>query len=275
MTYQSRLKEHLADYKRSRLRVAEPGIFHYRGRNILCDHILPRSNEWLNILPLARPAVQAFLTANPNKRHRYFHHLNSSQAFAFNLFFPFFEGNPQSAAALLRALTVPGVFASWEPEAVPNRAEGTNIDARWTTTDGVQTFCEVKLSEAELGKASDDERHRRKLRQIYEPQLAGHLASPLLECPGFLAAYQFVRNIWHMVGTPGSRLVFLVPRSNESVWSALEELLLLVQSPTRGRIARIAVEDVLDSLRTDGRCPPRLRRHADDLTHKYVIGRTT
>jgi len=30
--------------------------------------------------------------------------------------------------------------------------EETNIDVLWATTDGVRTFCEVKLSEADFGK---------------------------------------------------------------------------------------------------------------------------
>lgn len=123
LSYQIRLKRHLAEYKRAHLRVVEPGVFRYRGRNVQCDHVLPRSKEWLNILPLARPSVRAFLRANPTKRHRYFHHLNSSQAFAFNLFFPFLGGVPEGARALLRALGTDGVLASWEPEAVPDAVE--------------------------------------------------------------------------------------------------------------------------------------------------------
>jgi hypothetical protein len=51
-----------------------------------------------------------FLLDHPDKCHQYLHHLNSSQAFAFNLFFPYFSGGPEAASALLRALGQEGVL---------------------------------------------------------------------------------------------------------------------------------------------------------------------
>ena len=163
MSYQDDLKRHLADYKRLCLGISEPGMFRYRGRNVRRHHILPLANASRNLLEEAEPAASAFLAAHPHKRHRYFHHLNSSQAFAFNLFFPYFCGEAESASALLRALGRPGVLSGWEPEAVPAPEEETNIDVFWSTTDGTRTFCEVKLSEADFGQADDDARHRAKL----------------------------------------------------------------------------------------------------------------
>src|SRR5271154_6891904 len=156
MSYQDDLKRHLSDYKRQSLRIREPGVFRYRGRDVLHDHILPLANASRNLLEEAEPRASAFLAANPGTRHRYFHHLNSSQAFAFNLFFPYFSGEPAGACALLRAIGQTGMLVAWEPEAVPAPYEGSNIDVSWTTTDGVQTFCEVKLSEVEFGKTTDD-----------------------------------------------------------------------------------------------------------------------
>src|SRR6266536_2381149 len=153
------------------------------------------------------------LAAHPHKRHRYFHHLNSSQAFAF-MFFPYFSGGLEPVSALLRALGQGGILAEWEPEAVPVPDEETNIDVLWATTDGVRTFCELKLSEADFGKALDDDRHRAKLVDIYSEILAGHLEAARLERLAFFDAYQFNRNVWHMVRSDLSRLIFLLPRSN-------------------------------------------------------------
>jgi hypothetical protein len=92
MSYQDELKYHLAEFKRFHLGIAEPGLFRFRGRNLEYHHILPAAHALANLLLEAEPAAKAFLAANPRKRHRYFHHLNSSQAFAFNLFFPYFSG---------------------------------------------------------------------------------------------------------------------------------------------------------------------------------------
>jgi hypothetical protein len=72
-----------------------------------------------------------YLKANPSvKLHMYFHHLNSSQAFAFNLFFPFFSAGAGPARALSSSLGVDYDTASdWEFEHVadPTCAEQTLV----------------------------------------------------------------------------------------------------------------------------------------------------
>ncbi|WP_309717062.1 hypothetical protein [Armatimonas sp.] len=86
MSYQDDLKLHLSSYKKSVLGVSVQGEFIHQGKVILYDHILPKVDTDLNLLPIARSLEGSFRKS----RHRYFHHLNSSQAFAFNLFLPFF-----------------------------------------------------------------------------------------------------------------------------------------------------------------------------------------
>jgi hypothetical protein len=271
VSYQDDLKTHLADYKRRNLGISAPGVFRYRGREVQHHHILPLANSSANLLEEAEPAASAFLTAHPQKRHRYFHHLNSSQAFAFNLFFPYFSGEPESASALLRALGQNGILAEWEPEAVPVPDEETNIDVLWATTDGVRTFCEVKLSEADFGKALDDDRHGTKLVDIYSGVLDGHLHPARLERLSFFDAYQFNRNVWHMVRTNRSRLMFLLPRANAGLWSMLQGLLSGVVPGTQERISVVAIEDVIADLSADKQCPERLREYARKLKQKYLL----
>ena len=141
MSYQDDLKKHLVEYKRRHLLdISEPGDFLYRGQLVRKDHILPTENASRNLLEEARPQACAFFVDYPTKRHQFFHHLNSSQAFAFNLFFPYFSGGPESSSALLRALGQEGILLRWTPEAIPDLKEGSNIDVLWTTADGVQTF---------------------------------------------------------------------------------------------------------------------------------------
>jgi hypothetical protein len=273
--YREDLNRHLAAYKRQYLGIETPGVFEYRGRDVQHDHILPLASAAANLLEEAEPAARAFLAAHPGKRHRYFHHLNSSQAFAFNLFFPYFSGGPESASALLRALGQEGDFASWEPEYVPASDEGSNIDVTWITADDLRTFCEVKLTEADFGKAKDDARHRDKLTNIYGPVLSEHLEPARLGLQAFLAAYQFNRNVWHMVRTDRSRLIFLLPRSNAGLWNLLKRLLSGVVPDTRKRIAAVAIEDVIAHLSVDGQCPERLREYARKLKQKYLIQSAT
>jgi restriction endonuclease-like protein len=271
VSYQKRLKKHLAEFKRLHLGITEPGVFRYRRRDVLCHHILPREKAAASVFDEAAPTVNAFLAANPRKRHRYFHHLNSLQAFAFNLFFPYFSSGPEASSALLGALGQDGAQAEWEPEAVPGPEEETNIDVSWITSDGVRTFCEVKLSENDFGKAVDDAEHRGKLQNIYSQVLAPHLHATCLEPTRFFGAYQFNRNVWHMVRTNSSWLIFLLPRANSRLWTLLQGLLSEVEPAARDRISAVAIEDVIASLCADDQCPEALRDYALKLKRKYVI----
>ena len=139
----------------------------------------------------------------------------------------------------------------------------------WTTEDGVQTFCEVKLFEADFGEAADDARHRSKFENTYREALATHLEPRRLEMPAIFDAYQFNRNVWHMVRADRNRLIFLSPRANAVLRTLLEELLTGVMPRTR--ISAVFIEDVFAKLSVDDRCPRRLREYANKLKQKYVI----
>jgi hypothetical protein len=88
--------------------------------------------------------------------HQYFHHLNSSQAFALNLFFPYFEGPPGRSRILLRALGQEGTLQErhWKLEDVPDKAEESNIDVTWMTASMTRTLCEVSSPKRPLERPS-------------------------------------------------------------------------------------------------------------------------
>ena len=190
--YQQSLQTHLANYARNSLNVLEGGT--YRGKAY--PHILPKSLQVLNLLETSRAALQAYLKTHPSiKLHMYFHHLNSSQAFAFNLFFPFFSAGADPARALSSTLGVDDEITSdWEFEHIADANEGTNADVMWRTTSA-RVFCEVKLSERGFGKAINDPEHRSKLEKIYKPRLTNMIASNFLEESTFFKNYQLLRNI--------------------------------------------------------------------------------
>lgn len=268
MTYQDLLNQHLANFKRSSLGVTEPGSFDYRGQDLPYEHILPEEHADLNLFPRVRPLEQA--AGLRTKRHRYFRHLNSSQAFAFNLFLPFFSGGAASSSVLLRALGQEGTVESWELESIPEPEEGSNLDAVWVGSGGSTTICEVKLSEAEFGKAELDDRHRDKLEKVYRPVLTQHVDAVLLEEPLFFEHYQVLRNIYHILRRPDGRLLFLLPRANAGLWKQLPPIFERVATATRARIRALAVEDVIAALAADGACSPELRAHVADLASKYL-----
>ncbi len=272
-TYAQSLQRHLGVYKASRLGVKESGTFVHNGRELHYAHILPKELRWLNVLEPIRTEAREYLELHTQvKQHKYFHHLNSSQAFALNLFFPYFEqGSP---TALLRAMGLPGEVAAWQLEHVADEAEGTNVDVMWHTSGGAATYCEVKLSEQEFGVARDDRRHRLKLDQIYRPVLEGQCSDELLEPEAFFARYQLLRNVWLAARNPESSAVFLVPRANATLWSQLRPLIRQLAPSLARRVHAVAVEDVLAALVSSRHSPPRLAWYALLLQEKYNLPST-
>lgn len=269
-TFAKELQKHLASYKSSRLGVKEAGIYLHKGKEVRHGHILPKDLKWLNILEPFRSEIREYLNAHREIRlHKYFHHLNSSQAFALNLFFPFFEGGASSA--LLRALGTKGSISNWLPEFVPDAEEGTNVDISWQDTNGSWTYCEVKLTEQEFSKAAGEDRHYLKLEKTYGPALRPYCPAELLQPNAFFAHYQILRNIWLAARDPKSSIVFLLPARNEALREPLLKVRGSLEPSLASRVHLAKLEHVLHSLSTDNSVPPRLSWYAQLLSEKYVV----
>ena len=266
--YAATLKQHLGHYGSKRLGVEEHGI--YKGRRYA--HILPARLRCLNFLEPVRAELQAYLKEHPSiKLHQFFHHLNSSQAFAFNLFYPYFvEGSP-TARILAKSLGVDAEVDTWEFEAVLDREEGTNVDVLWTTMDGARVFCEVKLTENEFGQAKNDKRHQKKLIDIYMPRLRSLVSDELLIPKMFFKHYQILRNISLLAERSVDQLVFLMPRENETLSGPLNRVLAGTQASVSRRIHLAYIEDCLDNLESSVGLPLPLRVYSSALKEKYVI----
>jgi hypothetical protein len=83
--FDSRVKDHMAEYKRSVLKINQDGIWKRNKRSY--KHILPEESWQANIL---EPYREAFFNAPQAKIqfHNDFHHLISSQAMCINFFYP-------------------------------------------------------------------------------------------------------------------------------------------------------------------------------------------
>ena len=266
--YAAALKVHLGDYARRRLGVEEFGL--YKGHQYA--HILPEHLRYLNLLASASAGIRAHLEAHPQiKEHQFFHHLNSSQAFAFNLFYPYFAAGGPAARILSKSLGVDADVETWEFEAVPDTDEGTNVDVCWTTTEGVRVYCEVKLTESEFGQAKVDSRHMEKLRSIYAPRLDSLVSRDLLAPEAFFAHYQILRNISLLAERNADQLIFLMPRENEALEAPMTRTLASVSGHVRDRIHVAYVEDCLDILESARSLSTPLRAYAGELKEKYVL----
>lgn len=267
-SYKTALQEHLGRYAKERLGVFEEGT--YKGKKY--SHILPAGLKYLNILESIRKEVQSYLRNHPRiKLHQYFPHLNSSQAFAFNLFYPyFFEEHGFAARTLSAVLGVDAEVLEPEFEAVPDPAEGTNVDVMWKVPGGACVYCEVKLSEAEFGTAEDDARHLRKWSEIYKPRLESIVAEDLLKDKIAFKHYQLLRNIALLASDTRSRLVILMPRANEALDPSLQKVLAGIKPSCRERVGVEYIEDCLGKLESNSSLPLASQIHTANMREKYI-----
>jgi hypothetical protein len=267
------MKAHLAHYKGSRLGVAEDGI--WRRNNRKYAHILPEDLQQLNILEGIRKEFWQYYDANKATLglHTDFHHLNSSQAFAFNLFFPW-VGMGEDPAPLLAALGLPGrQLESWSFEHMPDQAEATSVDFFAHLDNGSRLLVEVKLTEAHFGQCVPKDSHRAKLATYYAPRLTSMVQPLSLDDATFFLNYQLFRNVSHLDLARGDTLILLLPRMNRFTWregEAFREMHLAEHA--KGSVRLVAVEDVLEQLTaSDADVSPRLRTHCELLAEKYLL----
>ena len=264
------LRKHLAEYKANRLGIREAGIYRKTGRAY--QHLLPSNLRYLNLLESIRAEFRDYLRHNPAVRlHPDFHHLNSSQALAFNLFYPFLSAGGEAARLMAQALGPGGDVREWHFEYVPDAEEGTNVDVAWQNSDGTWAFCEVKLSESEFGSAKPDQRHEKKFHEIYSPRLHGLVDERLLEFNEFCRHYQLLRNISLLATHPDSHVVFLIPEQNGALSPALNAVLGSLAASVRHRVHVAYLEKVLVSIKNHSTLNPELKLYAAQLEEKYVV----
>ena len=267
-SYEQILKRHLEGYRLGRLGGVESGVYERNGTTRPYGHILPADLKWLNILEPFRLEVKEYQVTNGLSLHRYFHHLNSSQAFAFNLFIPLFHHAPATLAVALQTRAMQALHL----EHCADPLERTQVDVLWTTDDATQVYCEVKLSELGFGSSDGLGRHQRKLEEIYRPVLQGHVSETIWEANGaiFFKFYQVYRNLW-LAARPGrdtDQVRFLLPRANLVLRDQLSEAIEFVHAGLRSRTQILHIEEVLRHIAER----PETAWYGRMLEEKYVPG---
>jgi hypothetical protein len=269
-SYATRLREHLAEYKRTRLGVRQDGVWLKNGQSY--PHILPRKLRRLNILEAIRREFWLHRRDRQIELHRDFHHLTSSQAMAFNLFFPFFGlGNGHSQALLDGLGLQSGSIAEWGFERVLDPAEGTNFDFHLAYADGRQVFFEAKLCESGFGKAKRNARHSKKLDDLYRARLLGNVGDANLAEQVFLQNYQLLRNVSYLHADANHQLVLICPKANDRLQKGLRFLEDALTSELRGSVRVVYLETLMGRLRNHPGLEGRLAAHIDLMGEKYLI----
>jgi hypothetical protein len=242
------------------------------GRDIAYKHILPQDSHRSNILPTISEPFWAWFDGQTEqlKLHRFFHHLNSSQAMAFNLFFPFLTNGRIDP----RLLKVVGITDDAEYtgsfEKVLHPGEGTNFDFYMESAAGRRIFFELKLSESEFGSCANDARHQQKLEEHYHPYLKDDVDAKWLEPATFCANYQVLRNLSYLGRYPDSGVVFIFPKANEQLMKAENTIKQIVSKSFAPRVAILYLEYLVETILKAVAGDEALTMHYLAFRDKYV-----
>ena len=219
MNFQEQIRIHLGLYKSNVLGVVEKVIYNYKGKEHIYSHILPTNKCKLNIIDTYR---EQFFKSEYSKisYHRYFHHLNSSQALCINFFFPFIiESNfkPILELLALKDLEVSSSVFEYDSDVEVSNSRKTSFDFFIQLQGTKRVYVEVKYTEQEFGRAKSDHSHKEKFIKTYLPLLENNIFIKD-ECKTesfFLKHYQIMRNLVHI--NEESIVVFLYPKANRKI----------------------------------------------------------
>lgn len=249
-TFELSRRKHLEQYRISTLGISECGTFTHRGVERPYGHILPAERFEENILPTIRSSFWQYFRTRTIQLHRYFHHLNSSQALCFNLFFPLMSSE-DGLREILRLIGLAEADpSSSQFEFVPDPSEGTSVDFTVLLSTGARILFEIKYTEADFGSAANDPAHREKFEQIYVPRVDARFQAAYTSRESFLRHYQIMRNILHLRLDRMDQLVFLVPRLNRSLSKRLPAIYACLNDAARKHVHILYLEEVITTLET-------------------------
>jgi len=276
MSFIDGLRGHLGNYKRQQLGVQENGVVLHRGKERPKQHVLPHAQRQLNILEPYRTSFFASSHAGMHF-HRYFHHLNSSQAMCINLFYPLIA--EEKLNMLLGFLGIKPE-SGWTPEfekqsSVETAGRRTSFDFHLGHPEAGDIYFDVKYSEVDFGKGRNDEEHRKKFQATYRPLLESSIY--LRECcrdeAFFLGKYQLLRNLVHL--SEHALVVLLVPAANRDIaMRAREAWHQFLTDAGREKLVIVYLEDLLDGLEEAAKGDP-LAAYYTQFRNKYLPGKTT
>lgn len=156
---------HLSKYKKNILKITKNGIYIKEKREY--SHILPKEIEIKNIIYSEYLMdLWDYVKRSNLKLHNDFHHLNSSQAFCFNLFYPIIMENE-----LRMLLNTYEKITDWDFEYIPDKIEKTNFDVFIKTKENNYYF-EIKYLENNFPKQEVKDRKIERYHEIYENKLS-------------------------------------------------------------------------------------------------------
>lgn len=247
------IKRHLAQYKIDTLQIIEEGFWWKNKKHY--PHILPQNFYKKNII---NKGFQKQLLSLINTRdlHLGFHHLNSSQALALNLFGPLVITNQiQLIGDLLQIERINSKETKFEY--IENTNENTNFDF-FIKSQSLNIYFEVKYTENEFSGTKEDKKHLDKYSEIYQDKLK-KIAS--ISQKDFFNNYQLWRNILY---ADTGFIVFVLPKFRTDLIKKVEKARILTNIPDRIKILKI--EDLVENCQNK----EELTNHYSEFKKKYL-----
>ena len=260
--YVEMVKEHLSAYRKLTLKLPE-GTYKYDGVSRPYGHIIPKDKQEYNILEPIRPGFWKYAARPINSGgkpligslHRFFHHLNSSQAMCFNLFYPLISEKQLNRIPEILGIKTSGELeASFEFESKKETGNGlrkTNFDFHLGGQKNNEIFFEVKYTEREFGKAEKDVGHKKKFQSVYKKlasNAANYLADKCQDEDFFLSHYQLLRNLVHL--SHNTFVVFVYPAQNKNIeQQAKEAKNNFLTAAGREKVKLVTVEELVDGFK--------------------------
>jgi hypothetical protein len=272
LSFQKNVKNTLGLYRKEKLGIEKPGFYKYRGQNLLKEHILPTEFKAYNIIQYYRDSFFSSLSSQI-KFHKYFHHLNSSQALCINFFFPLMLDDKLDLILDLLQIpkrTITGAHFEKESDLETNAGRRTNFDFFMQLSDNTKIYFEIKYSEAEFGKAKNDNEHRVKYTNTYHPLLKNNsfIKPEYVDIDKFLDSYQIMRNLCHI--NDKSYIVFVFPKENQNIHlqtQSAQKKILTDKGRDKFKILLLeaAVDEILRQVQST-----KLQEHYREFQIKYL-----
>lgn len=281
--FQIKVKEHLGEYKRHVLDIYEDGEYNYKGKVIPYKHILPEAKKELNINKKYRTDFFASDYYKHMTLHKYFHHLNSSQAMCINFFYPLIKEN--LLESILNIIGVEGEL-NYNPDNIcfekvseleEHAKRKTNFDFYIKLNSGIEIYFEIKYIENEFGKAEHDNGHKEykdkyklKFHETYMPLLKNNPAikEDFKTEKIFLDNYQIMRNITHIA--KDRYVIFIYPKENKGIRKqALTTKNEIIKNDWKNHFILFTWEDIIEQFKYNLNSNELIDYYIKDFSYKY------
>ena len=272
MNYKDEIKEHLSDYRILKMGYLDKGIWKRKDKIYEFDHVLPSNSIKLNILERYR---ELFYNSELSKisYHRFFHHLNSSQAMCINFFFPLIK--EKKLELVLNAIGIKDDLINYktvcfEKESnFEKKGRPTSFDFYFQTVKGKNIYFEIKYTEYAFGKAKKDKSHIEKYNLEYSNKCS-NINEEYSNLESFLDNYQLMRNLIHV--SENSFVVLLHPKENKRISKEVKFAQLeVIKRKFQNHVVDLTWEKLLGMIEnglTDSKC---LKEQMIEFKEKYKI----